>query len=224
MVNKDIIQSIYRIKYGSGNGTCFQISNSGQRYLISAKHIFPDKKNNDNLEFEIFHDNSWKTHEGKLFIHSNDNIDIAAIDLLEHSFYRESNVELAHPEELYTSQECFFLGFPYNMYSDLPKANDNLPVPFIKKAIFSLFTGDESNEKIAYLDGHNNPGFSGGPVAAEIIGKNITKICSVVSSYVVQSNKLEKTTLLYGENSGIIVSYSATHIMEIINTNASAQQ
>ena len=224
MVNKDIIQSVYRIKYGNDNGTCFQISVSGQQYLVSAKHILNGKKNNDNIEFEIFHDNSWKTHEGKLLLHDNDNIDIAVIDLVEKSFYRETNIELTHSGELFTSQECFFLGFPYNLYSDLPKANDNLPVPFIKKAIFSLFTGEESNEKIMYLDGHNNPGFSGGPVVAEIIGKNITKICSVVSSYIMQSNKLENTTLLYGENSGIIVTYASVHIMEIINSNASTQQ
>ncbi len=222
MVNKDIIQSVYRIKYGSDNGTCFQISIAGQRYLVTAKHIFHDIKNTDSLEFEIFHDNSWKTHNGKLFLHNNDNIDIAVINLLENPFYRESNIELAHSGELYTSQQCFFLGFPYNLYSELPKTNDNLPVPFIKSAIFSLFSGEESSEKIMYLDGHNNPGFSGGPVVAEIMGKNIIKICSVVSSYIVQSNKLEKTTLLYGENSGIIVTYSSAHIMEIINNSASA--
>ena len=217
MINKDIIQSVYRIKYGSNAGTCFQFSAANTQYLVTAKHIVNDKKHNETFDFEIFHDNSWKTYNGKLLVHSNVNIDIAVIDLLGNSFYRQTNIELSKSGQIFASQDCYFLGFPYNMYSEFPKANDKLPVPFVKKAIFSLFTGEESNERIYYLDGHNNPGFSGGPVVAEIIEDKKFRICSVVSAYLIQSNKLEKTTLLYGENSGIIVSYSADYINEIIS-------
>jgi hypothetical protein len=217
MVNKEVIQSVYRIKYNSEFGTCFQTIISSKQYLITAKHIFSKKNHNDSIDFEIFHDNKWNAFNGKLLIHNNSNIDIAVIDLNGISFYRSNNVELSKASELFASQDCYFLGFPFNLYSDMSKTNDNFPIPFIKKAIFSLFTGTESNEKILYLDGHNNPGFSGGPVVANIISENKLKICSIISAYVVQSNKLEKTSLIYGENSGIIVTYSAEYIPEIIN-------
>ena len=217
MINKDIIQSVYRIRYKTELGTCFQSSISEKQYLVTAKHIFSDKNHSDSIYFEIFHDNIWNSFKGKLLTHVNGNIDIAVIELNVATFYRTTNIEIAKSEETFASQDCFFLGFPYNLYSDVSKNNDSFPVPFIKKAIFSLFTGNESSEKIYYLDGHNNPGFSGGPVVSNIISENKFKICSIISAYLVQSNKLEKTTLIYGENSGIIVSYSALYITEIIN-------
>ena len=58
-------------------------------------------------------------------------------------------------------QDVYFLGFPYSLKSDVGSINRNFPLPLVKKAIVSLVA--ERGHYIL-LDGHNNPGFSGGPV------------------------------------------------------------
>ena len=59
-------------------------------------------------------------------------------------------------------QDVYFLGFPYGLHGDMSALSNDLPFPFVKKGIISLFHNDGVNR--IYLDGHNNPGFSGGPV------------------------------------------------------------
>ena len=72
-----------------------------------------------------------------------------------------------------------------------------------------------------FLDGHNNPGFSGGPVVITNLGnesKHKMRIIGVISAYL-NEEKVIKTP--YGdfknrENSGIVVSYAFDHVFEII--------
>jgi len=66
--------------------------------------------------------------------------------------------------DMVIGQDVFFLGFPYNYDSLLQQSPfGNTPIPFVKKACMSAII--KSGEDILLLlDGHNNPGFSGGPV------------------------------------------------------------
>ena len=64
------------------------------------------------------------------------------------------------------SQEVYFLGFPYSMITYWNESKV-APLPFVKKAIVSQIELSE-HSSILYLDGHNNPGFSGGPVVCKL--------------------------------------------------------
>ena len=63
-------------------------------------------------------------------------------------------------------QEVFFAGFPFgeNLFTTSTQTVNGLfPMPFVKKGIISA-EATENGATILYLDGHNNPGFSGGPI------------------------------------------------------------
>ena len=84
-------------------------------------------------------------------------------------------------------QDAYFLGFPYGLKSEYEDFNNNFPVPFVKKAIVSsLDTDKDCNRQIIFLDGHNNPGFSGGPVVFTELRKNVYKVVSVISGVPLQ--------------------------------------
>lgn len=70
---------------------------------------------------------------------------------------------IAESANIFYGQDIYFLGFPYGLQSDVGELNSNLPMPLVKKGIVSSFLF-ENPRKVLLLDGHNNPGFSGGPV------------------------------------------------------------
>lgn len=214
-------QSVFNLKYGNGTGTCLFLDHEKRSYLVSAKHIFKDKKSGDSIIVQILQDGKWLDYSGNIFFHSIEEIDIAVI--------------LSKSQELinspYTLLECetilgaegYFFGFPYGIFSsDLGKINNGFPFPLIKKAI-SSGVYHEKNYHISILDGHNNPGFSGGPV----IFKNRIKdkgdvewrLDSVIAAYIPQNNKLLTPfgEIDYNENSGLIISYPKIYLKQIIN-------
>lgn len=64
---------------------------------------------------------------------------------------------------IFVGQDVYSLGFPFGLATKFDK-----PIPthiaFIKKAILSAIDARPGSGHVLYLDGHNNPGFSGGPV------------------------------------------------------------
>ena len=103
----------------------------------------------------------------------------------------------------------------------LGKMNNGFPIPFIKKAIISSFITDASDVTRIYLDGHNNPGFSGGPVVISNNNDgsdNQMRIIGVVSSYLNDIKVLKTKTGNYNitENSGIVLSYHFDIVFDII--------
>jgi hypothetical protein len=74
-----------------------------------------------------------------------------------------------------------------------------------------------------FLDGHNNPGFSGGPVVFKEPNKNEFKVASVISGYRYTNEPIfageEKVPLAYRYNTGIIISYGIKHGVDLIESN-----
>jgi len=59
--------------------------------------------------------------------------------------------------ELILSQELFFLGFPFGLFTDAT-LKDGFPTPFVKKATLSAFGGTPAFQML-FLDGINNLAF-----------------------------------------------------------------
>ena len=120
-------------------------------------------------------------------------------------------------------QDVNFLGFPYFGSSIQYKSetlNRDFPFPLVKKATLSSLP--QANHPFFYLDGHNNPGFSGGPVTFWDSKSNKQKIVGVISSYLTQTGEIKpvetsSTQLFYQENSGIAVAYNIRYAKEIIS-------
>lgn len=96
------------------------------------------------------------------------------------------------------------------------------PVALVKKALFSGF--DEDN-RLWVLDGHNNVGFSGGPVLVRKNGRGPLEVGAVIAAYRKEyapvmdcRNWFRDTNLLAESNSGIIFATSIAVAKTIIET------
>ena len=206
----------YSDKPGSRKtGSAFTLDHEGREYLITAKHVVEQHlASHDTLD--VIRQGSWNTLQVKLVGHSGD-ADISVIAVSQR--LTPSDLPL-HPSSqgLYYGQDVLFLGFPYGWTGQ--DIGAGYPLPFVKKATVSLL-----QRNIFYLDGHNNRGFSGGPVVfhhQEDPG-NALRVASVVSSY----QSVEEPVLgpsgpseLYmQDNTGIIVTHNIKWAMALISAN-----
>ena len=127
-------------------------------------------------------------------------------------------------DELYLSQDAYFLGFPYGIHADVGELNANFPIPLVKKACVSMLSLAQGTEKYILLDGHNNPGFSGGPVIYSVGGNpRDVRVAAVISGYRFEWDQVyegeSQTPLSFKYNTGIIVAYSIDHATELIQAN-----
>ena len=99
----------------------------------------------------------------------------AGLQCLKRLYLEYRKRELAGPVP--ESQQAFFLGFPYGIGDRFLKETGH-PVAFVKRVTVSTLFG-----KPYLLDGHNNPGFSGGPVVFCPPGRKEFQVAAVVSGY-----------------------------------------
>lgn len=217
--NRAILESTFNIFYGSGSGTAFIVNGKKAQYLVTAKHIFGNAIKTDTLiDVQIKGGKIDKKLKCKVYFHDNLHVDIAVLKL-DTLIITGETLPLGKGSEYFMAQECLFLGFPL---FNLGTQTENGKIPFIKKAIISAFH-EKNKVRLMLLDGHNNPGFSGGPIItySENMGKQF--IVAVVSGYFNQTQSVNvnyggvTNQLLINHNSGIIISNTSEYIAEIIN-------
>lgn len=124
---------------------------------------------------------------------------------------------------LFLSQEAYFLGYPFGFSIDGRQLNAGYPLPFVKQALCSAFDLPERENRRLFLDGHNNPGFSGGPVVYLDVNTKKLTIAGVISGYHNQPDIVLKngqpTEYTVQSNSGIIVAYDIDTIIKAIKTD-----
>lgn len=222
MVMGSQIQKTFFIRVNQSTGSGFALyDNKGDEYLITAKHVVDILGNKGDIQ--IFHENTWKDLSIKVFRHSNNEIDIALLKA-EVRIIPNPLPIVYSLGDINIGQDTYFLGFPYGIFSNIGNTiNSNFPIPFVKKGTCSLINHENEVTKL-YLDGHNNPGFSGGPVCFKNEQTNKFHIGAVVSAYRLNNpqptrNKDgQETDLYYMENSGIVISYDIKHAFEILNS------
>ena len=123
--------------------------------------------------------------------------------------------------KLMLAEEVYFLGFPYGLGLEVKtELNAGFPLPMVKRAVVSaLGLGDSP----LFLDGHNNVGFSGGPVARRGT-KDEQTVIGTISAYraereYVRDENGDETSLTYDTNTGIIVAHDIRHSLAIIDAN-----
>ncbi len=202
-------------------GTGFLVPVSGELVIITAKHIVEGLAEKQSAQIEFFNGNNFERLLAIPYFCEGD-IDIAILQTGQKHATPETGLELGCGN-LLVGQDTFFLGFPYfqgNIRYQSESINSGLPFPLVKKAACSGFYKD-----YFYLDGHNNPGFSGGPVVFNDVEHHKQKICAVISSYVTHAGELARVGVVetenadgfvYGENSGIIEAYKIEHAINLI--------
>lgn len=216
--NRTIMESTFNIFYSTVNGTSFVIDGSKSQYLVTAKHLFGTAVNEgDSVEVQIKGGKIDTKIRCQVFYHNDPHIDIAILKL-DSPLVGEA-LKLEKGNAYFLAQQCLFLGFPL---FNLGTKTDIGKVPFIKRAIISAFH-EENGVRLMLLDGHNNPGFSGGPVVTYSDTMDKQFIVGVISGYI---NQPQNVNISYGtatgqltinENSGIIICYAGEYIQEIIN-------
>jgi hypothetical protein len=219
MITSNVIQRTFHINYLGSSGTCFTVDIDNKQYLITAKHIV--SKIHDKDVIKLFHEGSWKDLNVYLVGHGHGEIDISVL---------KADIQLSPTHSLEPTsegiiygQDVFFLGFPYGMKGEVGEMNSNFPLPFVKKAIISSIQFKTNGLEILFLDGCNNPGFSGGPVVYKQNGINDYKVASVISGFRFNNEPIyhgkTEVDLTYQYNTGIIISYGINYATEIIKKN-----
>lgn len=218
MITNNVIERVFYIEIGTSSGTAFAIDHGGKQYLVTARHILGKVSTLDNIK--IFHNSEWKTITAKVVGTTTDDIDIAVLSL---------SIQLAptHPlrpsiVDLGYGQQVYFLGFPLGMVGGGSELNRDFPMAFAKTGVFSGMDTNKPPIKI-WVDGHNCPGFSGGPLVFSPLPGKEFQVAGVISSYRISSIPVysEQGQLIgvFPENSGIVEAHNIKFAIDLIDEN-----
>jgi hypothetical protein len=213
----NILLRVCQIESEVGLGTAFTIEVDGSQYLVTARHVLP---NEEPLSFSL-RSATATVHLGPVAPLPGvpAGVDIAVLPL-EHPI--SPTYELVPTTDGMTlGQQVMFFGFPYGMASTGPQAEH---LPLVKHGFVSAL-GSASHP--IYLDGFNNPGFSGGPVTFAHEKTRKLHVAGVISGYrfeplavVDSAGDPEEQQRFVQANSGIIVVYDIRHAVDAIRQSA----
>ena len=214
MLNVNITTRVFQMKCGQERGSCFTIDYEQKQYICTAKHCL---KNFNGTSIELFHDQKWKTVSVKLVGHGSHCTDISV--LATEQVLSPSLPMTYSLHGVVYSQDVYFLGFPFGLTAQGENINRQFPLPLSKKGILSAIV-NEKNQIVLVIDGHNNPGFSGGPVVYVKAEKDLC-VGGVISGYRfdyedVIDDKGQGTGLKAEANTGIIIAHGIEHAIDAI--------
>ena len=202
MITREFLTRVFRLNCGDKRGTCFTLEVNGRQYVITARHLVESADTIDDIR--ISHREFGHTPV-QLVGHAEGSADISVLAC----DCQISNATGASFGDGYSlSQDAYFLGFPYGLEIDVSQEVAPLSaLPLVKKGIISGF--EEGH--LIYLDGHNNPGFSGGPVVC--VGNDGSRSIEGVVRGFLRGSGADSG------NSGIAVAYGIQHALDVIGQN-----
>lgn len=213
MITSNILQRVTRLQ-ATMSGSAFTFETDGRQYLATARHVVGGVTAGDSVKLMI--DNEWRAWTLTGAWHSPEpTIDVSVLSL-EQSIHPALSAELT-TDGLAWGQEVYFLGYPFGI-SGGAMMHDGRPLPFIKHGIMSGSEGVPIST--IYVDGANNPGFSGGPLVFQY--RSTFRIAGVVSGWKSSLTQVEVGDLLDGTyresdtlrvavDTGIVTTYSVLH-------------
>jgi hypothetical protein len=222
-----VLYRVLRIRTSTATGSAFSIEVDGRQYLITARHVLRGFGAEGDVDLWI--EGRWTRAQARAVYPRKEVVDIAALD-----FGRP--VTITFPLEasaggLTLGQQVYFLGYPYGLSTAgtaAPAPPGFGEIPFLKGGIVSAMDYRDPEANVLYLDGQNNPGFSGGPIVFWHSETRRFRVAGVVRGYrnealpVLKRKDLsdpdaEAHNDLYTRaNSGIVVGYDIRHIIEAI--------
>ena len=202
-------------------GTAFLVEHKGTAYLVTARHVvegLPTTK----ATLDVWKGGNWNPIQTvkTLFPKSND-VDIAVLKLDEKLKAPYEITSAGSSGGVTMGQQVWFLGYPYEIGTKFGAGSVwKEMAPFIKRGTMSAIDGSNPDAVVLYVDGFNNPGFSGGPIVFWDFSSHKYQILGVVKGYRPESAKIEvngkpvDTNLMV--NSGILIAYSIKHADDAI--------
>ena len=221
MITSNVIHRVFRIRHGASEATAFTLELDEREYLRhgEARGQRLDERANDRR----FRKWSLQPREATLVGHAVGDRDISVLAFK--TVLTPPGLPMpATSKGVIYGQDVFFLGFPYGFVGHYAFGPEGFPLPFVKKAIVSLLDRDTF-----LLDGHNNPGFSGGPVVFREAGKVDLNVFAVVSGFQAVNEPVyvgdspvyagAGEPVVFRYNTGIIVTWSVDFAVELIKAN-----
>lgn len=221
MVTNEIFTRVFRIAVDSVNGTAFTMEHNETQFLVTAKHLFDHLNHPHNFTIRLLASSGYQSYNVDIRYPPSATVDIAVMKLNPYQPLSSFFDNLNTTSGLTYGQDVYFLGFPYNYDSILQTLpGETSPVPFVKKACMSSIIRS-NNDILLLLDGHNNPGFSGGPVCFRSSDQQPMTIAGVISGYryskqPIVDNNDQAQQYYWKENTGIIYAYSIKHAVDIV--------
>jgi hypothetical protein len=225
----NVLYRVLRLKTRTSTGSAFTIEVDGNQYLITARHLLDGFGSEG--EIELWIEGRWSQTRARALYPAKEAVDIAALDL-------GRPVTVTFPLEpssggLTLGQQVYFLGYPHGLGSagaaPVPKGFGE--IPFLKSGIISAVDDRDPEASVLYLDGQNNPGFSGGPIVFWHSASGSFRVAGVVRGYqnealpVLKEKNLDDPQakayngLYTRANSGIVIGYDIRHIVEAIRAS-----
>lgn len=224
-VTNDILECTFKIQTDTQSGTGFLIGRPDSNFMITARHLFRKSyKNGDKIVYWVYGKDSWEAFDGTLLLHKNPKVDIAIIK--PDSIGKWNPTLNSNLPAMFLGEDAIFLGFPYDIIPSRKMADVELyyPYPIFKKAMNC--ENVESDSIIYYLfEGHNNSGFSGGPILLKSWKQKplptYNRLIAVVHGFYPGALTLDtdKGKMIFAENSGIMLGVPAFYITEIFEQN-----
>lgn len=226
----NVLYRVLQLRSGTSTGSAFTIEVDAKQYLITARHVL--KNFGSEGEIELWLEERWSKMKARAIYPSKEAVDIVALDLGQPVTI---NFPLtASSGGLTLGQQVYFLGYPYGLGPS--RTLPTLPVPFLKSGIVSALDDRDPEASMLYLDGQNNPGFSGGPIVFWHSESSSFRVAGVVRGYrnealpVIKKKNLDDpraeayNDLYTRSNSGIIIGYDIRHIVEAIRATTSRRE
>lgn len=217
MVTTNILQRTFRLRHNEHSGTCFSLDVDGRRYLVTAAHMAESIR--DSAEVEVSWMGHWLSFPVNM-VGCDPDADVAV--LAPHIPFGAQHPLVATREGMILAEDVYFLGFPFDLEQVVPfELNSGFPIPLVKKGIISSI---DLGSNAILLDGHNNPGFSGGPVIRARSSRNQPTVIGVVTDYRFERQPVldqagKEGPYTYDANTGIIQVGSAECVMRLISAN-----
>ena len=208
MITSNVIHRTFRLKHGDAVGTCFTIDVEGRQYVVTARHVVESLLPGGTVEVEILHDGDWKP----LMVHvawlSEQPADVAILAPRQQLSHASLSLEPT-ATGISVGQQVYFLGFTEMELLAFPESG-GFPMPLVRQGILAGIIV-RSGTAVLVIDGHNIPGFSGGPVVFKPEGSSEFRVAGVVSAYRTQHTPVllrgQETEYSVAENSGLVIAY-----------------
>lgn len=202
----NILQRTFNIRYEGYTGTMFEADHGDHTILVTALHVVAGMVATGTVE--IATKAGW------------DPLPVTLVGAVGDVCVLRSERRLSLPklplvlssDGLVLGQTVHFLGFPPGLPPGHCWEHGGFPVPFVKRASVAAF-GHHDGKANFYLDGINNPGFSGGPVFFRHPDGS-SRVAGVVNGYMSRPEAIAGAEdLEYEVNTGIIF---ATEIPAVV--------
>jgi hypothetical protein len=204
-------------------GTAFNFDYEGKVYLVTARHVVVGVSAS-NATIQIFRSGNWvDLHPVKTLYPPTSDAEIAVFETDEKVTQPYTVTLPAGGDGPTLGQQVWFLGYPRTGTKILLGSHfSNGDYPFTKRGLMPAIDATNINATVLYVDGFNNPGFSGGPILYWSFNAHQYKILGVIQGYEPDSAKVNgkqvDTPVLV--NSGIAVGYEISPGLHAIQSSS----